>query len=322
VNRRLLPLDVQTYEPHRLHATDRCWTHTNCYVDVWIEVLHALGLEPIAACAFTLSTDFEGDQWTFFKMPPEDLRVLFGIEVSEMNVWRPMVEHVWEQLELGRLLTVEADSWFLPDTAGVSYRQAHVKSTIIPQDLDPDTGRLGYFHNEGYHELEGEDFAGVLGVGAQDPWKLPPYVELVRLDRMSSEEPPIELVAELTSQHLARRPHDNPLRRLAKRLDSDRTVLKERGIEYFHNYAFGTCRQCGASAEVAAAFVEWLDARDGGGLDQAVVRLRSIAEGAKTVQFGLARIVAGRGFDIQSPLDEMAAAWDEAMAVLVERYGG
>jgi hypothetical protein len=188
--------------------------------------------------------------------------------------------------------------------------------------VDLEAKRLGYFHNEGYHQLSDEDFDGVLGLGPQDPWKLPPYVELVRLERLQTEEPSIELVSALTAQHLARRPRVNPIERLAKRLDSDRSALRELGIEHFHNYAFGTCRQCGASAEVAAAFVDWLGARDGGGLDEAVARLRSIAEGAKTVQFGLARIVAGRGFDIQAPLDEMAAAWDEAMAILVERYGG
>jgi hypothetical protein len=317
----LLPIDASTYRPHPLHADERCWTQTNCYVDVWVEVLHALGLDPLAACAFTLSTDFEGDQWTFFKIPPEDLREIYGIEVSEMNVWRPMVEHICEQLEMGRLLTMEADSWFLPDTVGMSYRQEHVKSTIVPQDVDLEGARLGYFHNAGYHELCGEDFYGVLGTG-DDPARLPPYVELVRLDRLRTQEPSIDSVIALTATHLARRPADNPVERLAKRLDSDRSTLSERGLGYFHNYAFGTCRQCGASAEIASAFVDWLGARDGGGLEEAAGRLRAIAEGAKTVQFGLARIVAGRNFDIQAPLDEMAAAWDDAMALLVERYGG
>ena len=69
-----LSLTAATFVPHPLHATERSWTETNCYVDVWIEVLHALGLDPVAASAFTLSCDFEGDQWTFFKYPPEDLR--------------------------------------------------------------------------------------------------------------------------------------------------------------------------------------------------------------------------------------------------------
>ena len=71
VTQRLLPIEPPP-PAHSLHRSDRCWTETNCYVDVWIEVLHALGLDPTAAGAFTLSTDFEGDQWTFFKFPPED----------------------------------------------------------------------------------------------------------------------------------------------------------------------------------------------------------------------------------------------------------
>ncbi len=74
----LLRLDPATFCPHPLHAAERTWTETNCYVDMWIEVLHALGLDPVAAAAFTLSCDFEGDQWTFFKYPPEDLRALSG----------------------------------------------------------------------------------------------------------------------------------------------------------------------------------------------------------------------------------------------------
>ena len=69
----------------------------------------------------------------------------------------------------------------LPDTHGVAYRTKHVKSTISPGNR-PGWARLGYFHNAGYFELEGEDFAGALGIGGDDPARLPPYVELVRLN--------------------------------------------------------------------------------------------------------------------------------------------
>ena len=34
--------------------------------------------------------DFEGDQWTFFKPPPEDLERLFGIDIHEMQPYRPL----------------------------------------------------------------------------------------------------------------------------------------------------------------------------------------------------------------------------------------
>ena len=42
------------------------------------------------AMGFTLRMDFEGDQWTFFKPPPEDLELLFGIDIHEMQPYRPL----------------------------------------------------------------------------------------------------------------------------------------------------------------------------------------------------------------------------------------
>src|SRR6267378_8083140 len=155
---RLLPIDAATYVASSCRADDRVWSETNCYVDLWIELLHALGLDPLAAAAFTLTTDFEGDQWTFFKFPLEDLWMLFGIDVYEMNVWQPIERHIVEQLELGRLLTIEVDSWYLPDTAGVSYQLDHVKSSIVPNRIDPDRREMAYFHNAGYYEVSGDDY--------------------------------------------------------------------------------------------------------------------------------------------------------------------
>ena len=67
-------LQPASYQRHALHADDRLWPEKNCYVDIWIEVLHALGLEPRAILPFTVAIDFEGDQWTFFKPPHDELR--------------------------------------------------------------------------------------------------------------------------------------------------------------------------------------------------------------------------------------------------------
>jgi hypothetical protein len=317
---RLLPIDAATYEPHALHASGRTWTETNCYVDLWVELLHALGLDPLAGAAFTLSTDFEGDQWTFFKYPPEDLRRAYGIEVSEMNVWRPLVDHVVEQLELGRLLTVEADSWHLPDTAGVSYRLAHTKSTIVPQAVDVEGRQLGYFHNAGYFELEGDDFDGALPWTPSDPTALPPYVELVRLERVRRDADVVGTALELTAEHLRRRPADNPVVRLRKRLEADLPWLADAGLDTFHAYAFGTCRQCGASAELAASFVDWLAEHGEAGVGPLAARLRVVAESAKALQFGLARAARGRTVDLDAPLAEMERGWEDAIEGLAARY--
>jgi hypothetical protein len=318
--KQLLDIEAESYERHQVHATERIWMETNCYVDLWIELLHALGLDPIAGCAFTLGTDFEGDQWAFFKFPPEDLRRLYGIDVNEMNVWRPLADHVVEQLELGRLLTVEADSWFLPDTVGVSYRTGHTKSTIVPQAIDVERRRLGYFHNAAYFELEGDDYDGVLRVGAE-PSSLVPYVELVKLERLRRDDIVADVLA-LTVDHLRRRPLDNPMVRFRKRLEQDLPTLAERDLEHFHAYAFGTCRQCGANFELAASFVDWLGAHGEDGLTPVADRFRAIAETSKSLQFSLARAARGRTVDLAAPLAEMERDWDEAMGALVARYAG
>lgn len=320
----LLPLSADGYQPHQLHASERNWTETNCYVDVWIEVLHSLGLDPMAAAGFSLSADFVGDQWAFIKFPPEDLRFLYGLEVSELNVWKPVVDHVVEQLELGRLCTVEADSWFLPDTRGVSYRLAHTKSTVVPQLLDLEHRRLGYFHNAGYFELQGDDFDGVFRLGEHgDSSSLPPYVEVIRLEHLRPKDP--DLVANvlaLTRGHLARRPESNPITRLGERLHRDLPWLAEQDLDTFHLYAFGTCRQCGASYELASSFVEWLNRHDRPGTEEAGEAFRSIAEGAKALQFALARVVRGRQVDLTAILEPMERNWTAGMGTLAERYGG
>jgi hypothetical protein len=321
---QLLEIDPSTYQPHSLHSVDRVWTETNCYVDLWIEVLHALGLDPLAGTAFTLSTDFEGDQWTFFKFPLEDLRALYGLNVYEMNVWQPIERHIVEQLELGRLLTIEVDSWYLPDTAGVSYQLDHVKSSIVPNRIDPDRRELAYFHNAGYFELSGDDYDGVLRRTAEfgDPRLLPPYVELVRLDSLRRDDAStlLDNAIALTRDHLARRPTTNPVLRMRKRLTGDLEWLASQSLDTFHQWAFGFCRQCGANAELAAAFVDWLAANDSSALGASADAFREIANGAKTLQFNLARAARGRAVDVEPILDALERQWDAALAPLVAHY--
>ncbi len=54
--------------------------------------------------------------------------------VFELNVWRSLAAHVAEQLALGRPSIVEVDAFYLPDTAGTSYRSR------ARQDVDRDPG--------------------------------------------------------------------------------------------------------------------------------------------------------------------------------------
>lgn len=310
----VLPLDVAGYRQHALHGADQTWAETNCYVDLWIEVLHSLGLDPVPAAAVVFRSAFEGDQWTFLKFEPADLHDLYGVRVSELNVWRPLETHVLEQLGRGRLLTVEVDAHFLPDVP-VSYRTEHVKTTIVPNAIDRAARVLRYFHNAGYFELSGDDYDGALrGPG------LPPYVELVTLPA-EPRTPSIDAVRAVLARHLADRAVDDPVAEFGARLSADLSWLRDEPDESFHLWAFATCRQLGSSAALGAALAGWLHERDGGGLGEAVAELSAAADQAKTLQFAVAR-AARRGKD--APLDLVTGIgdhWRRGVDLLAERYG-
>src|SRR5689334_16576671 len=181
-----MPGTAGIYVSHLLHGDERTWPETNCYVDLWIELLHARGLEPRACLAFTLGLDFEGDQYTFYKFPLRDLRALYGIEVQELNIWRALTTHAREQVALGRMLMPEVDAFYLPDTVGVSYRYDHGKTTIAIASIDVERQVLQYFHGRGFHTLSGNDFAGLFRLGefAADASVLPPFAEIAKFDRV------------------------------------------------------------------------------------------------------------------------------------------
>lgn len=314
---RVLDLDPSTYVPHSIHAHDRVWTETNCYVDLWIELLHSLGADPIPALAFVLGAGCDGRQWDFVKMQSEDLRTLYGLEVGEMNVWRSVLAHVRESLEDGVLVTVEVDGYWLPDTAGTSYRNNHTKTTIVPNVVDETEKVLGYFHNRGYFELTGADFDGIFNLAPQPHAEvLLPYVEQIRLDRSRIGSGIGDADLDVARAHLARRPVGNPVDTLARRVIADIPLVQTSGPEAFHLWSFGLLRQCGATAELAADLVGHLSARGVAGIEAAIPHFLQVAQGAKAVQFRMARAARGRAVTLDEPLTEMAEHWASAMDIV------
>jgi hypothetical protein len=325
VTGQLWPLNPATYARHPLHLADRAWPESNCYVDLWIELLHTTGVEPLAALPFALTVDLEGDQWTFFKFPVADLHALYGVEVFELNVWRCLIGHIEEQLALGRPSLVEVDAFHLPETSGTSYQIEHVKTTIAIQAIDAGARRLGYFHNAGYYQLAGGDFAGLFQLDnhSADGGRLPPYVEVAKLrTRPPLSGPPLVATSlELLRAHLARRPLENPFRRFVPRFAADLEGLAGEPLARFHTYAFATFRQCGAAFELGGEYLRWLEANGESGLDDIARACDLIATTAKALQFKTARFVnANRPFDPTPMFDTMAGAWDETMTRLTERY--
>ncbi len=321
--KKIIPLDPATYKNHHIHSGERIWAETNCYVDLWIELLHAFGYDPEAALSFTLSIDFEGDQWTFFKFPLADLYSLYGMDVQELAIWKPVIEHVEEQVGLGRPVLVELDSFYLPDTAGTAYQIEHVKTTVAVNEIDVEKNHMGYFHNQGYFAIEGDEFRNIFHLdGMTDPAFLPPYVEFVKMAGHTSRGDDYqreESVRQLKRQ-IQMLPSENPFANFKARFEKDLTWLTNSEIETFHKYSFATLRQYGACYELAATYLQWLKGQGEDDLEPAIDEFLAISNGAKALQFQLARAVNRKKTLDLSPLDVAGNKWENAINIMRQIY--
>lgn len=80
----LLGLNPGDYTPSALHYPDRTFRENNCYGEIWMELLHARGIDPAFAC----TVDFVGDQWTFFKPALDEMTRLHAVDVNETQLYR------------------------------------------------------------------------------------------------------------------------------------------------------------------------------------------------------------------------------------------
>ncbi|WP_342109514.1 DUF1839 family protein [Methylobacterium sp. SI9] len=306
------------YIPHPLHDGARDWPETNCYVDLWIELLHGRGLVPEAMLGFTLRQDFEGDQFTFFKPPPGDIERLYGLEVLELAVYAGLESHALMQMAAGRPVLVEVDAIHLPDTHGTTYGRDHGKTTIGILALDPETAELDYLHNAGRFRLSGADYAGIFG-----PATLPPYAEFVKAvapPLPASELPGVAL--ELLARHRARAPTRNPVTAFRDALAITADGLVVQPLSVFHAYAFNTTRQLGANFEMLASHLNWLDANGAGAFAPAAEAAAELSREAKAFQFQLARAFHRRKAEGLAPrLDKAAATYDRVFASLDAALG-
>ncbi|HEX4939307.1 MAG TPA: DUF1839 family protein [Candidatus Kapabacteria bacterium] len=320
--KQILTLDPATYRRHAIHGPDRVWAETNCYVDLLIELIHANGFEPVAALPFTLGIGFEGDQWTFFKFSHHDLQTLFGIEIQELAIWRPVIDHIEEQVGAGKPVLVELDSWYLPDTAGTAYQLDHVKTTVAVNLIDRANRRLGYFHNQGYFELQGDDFTQIFQLdGLVHPRMLPPYVEFARFhDGGLHGQALLEASLAVLKHQLPLIPRSNPFTAFKARFAQDIDWLMQSDISLFHKYSFATLRQYGACFELAQTYTQWLQDQGVDGVAPATAAFAEISQGAKAFQFQLARAMARKKPLDLTPIDNMGAAWEKGMAALNLRF--
>ena len=305
---------------HPLHrqepGRERDWPETNCYVDVWIEILHALGAEPLSALGFTAAQDFEGDHFTFAKFPLEDLREQFGLVVGELALYDTLQAHVLEQARRGRMVLVEVDGFHLPDTRGVSYQLEHTKTSIAVNRIDVERRELDYFHNAGFHRLAGADYEALLRLGGDG--SLFPYAEFIKFEHRRATPP--EVARDILRRHAGRRPQANPVAAFRERMREQAEAAAGRDNAFLHSYAFNTARQLGMNFELLGCHLAWMEEVGLGGSPLASEACRALSAGAKATQFQLARAVARRRFEgIEKSLAPLVDSYDrifEGLATL------
>jgi len=317
-------LSAATYQRSPLHAQERDWPETNCYLDIWIELLPSLGLPPEACLAYSITQDFEGDQFTFFKVPLEDLEALYGLKVTELAIYDRVENHIQQQIARGRASLVEVDSYFLPDTHGIGYHQTHGKTTIVANWMDFEGRTMEYFHGLGLHRLEGDDFDGIFQRGDHaKPVPFLPYTEFVKFPQELPSAAHILSVSEdLLRRHMKRRPASNPVAAFARVFPAQVERVSEREFDFFHLYAFNTLRQLGANFELFASYLDWLAAQGRPELAEGAALAKSISATCKMVQFKLARAVMRKKFQgLAEGLTPAVEAWDNLTALLDAHYG-
>jgi hypothetical protein len=249
---------------------------------------------------------------------------MYGMQVEELNPWVSLATHIEEQVNAGRPVLVEVDSYFLPDTAGTAYRSDHVKSTIAVNMIDVEAGRMGYFHGQGYYAVGGEDFRSLFQLdGLVHDRMLPPYIELVKLRKDPAKIDKSDLlkqsVASLVRQ-LQLLPSTNPFDTFRSRFETDLIWLRSEPIETFHGYSFATLRQYGACFELAETYLTWLQDNGESRLSTGIESFKEISEIAKVFQFKLARSLARKKELDLAALDRMAMLWQNGTDSLKSKY--
>jgi hypothetical protein len=274
-------------------------------------------MEALAMLPFTLAVDFSGDHWTFFKPQLTEIRDLYGVNIQEMSLWRSLLEHCCEHLPHGRLVSVEVDAYWLPDTQATDYRKQHTKTTIAVAELDPEKQILGYFHNTAYHQLSGEDFRQIFRIDIETPADyLFPYSELIHLDNVvqHSQEKLVEISYGLLQRYAQLIPSANPLISYAERFKKELPVMQQLGLAYYHQWAFNNTRQLGAAFELAAAYLQWLTAAGVADFSASIASFEKISTDNKSLILKVARAVnTNKPLDLTETYRNMASDWDQGM---------
>src|SRR5213075_2604297 len=121
----------------------------------------------------------------------------------------------------------------------------------------------------------------------------------------------------LWARHLPRSPASNPIKRFQRRFEEDLPKISDKGIAYYHAWAFAATRQLGAAFEAAALNLGWLARENTHGLETAIDSFDRISLSNKTFILKGARSASSRRpFDGERMFGEMAEDWEKGLDAL------
>ena len=141
----------------------------------------------------------------------------------------------------------------------------------------------------------------------------------MRRDRIVHRDPQSlrEASRELLRKHTAWLPTSNPIPRFRARFEHDLPDLTREGMEAYHAWVFGTVRQLGAAAELAALYLRWLDDSPVAPTAPAADNFLRTSNVCKSLVLKIARAVnARRALDASGSFDELTSAWELSSTAL------
>ena len=209
-------------------------------------------------------------------------------------MWRPLVDHLEEQLALGRPAIVEVDAFYLPDTAGTSYHTEHVKTSIaVQRSIALAAARL--LSQRRLLRAGRHDFAGLFRLASSaDRASAAVRGGREARGRRSARRAGARCrIARTAALHLARRPRDNPFRRYARALRPTSNGWQASRCGIF--IAMPSRRSGSAARRSSSAARTSAGSRDTASAARTIASACDvIATTAKALQFKTARVVNAR----------------------------
>ena len=243
----------------------------------------------VAALAFALALDFEGDQWQFFKSPLEDLRralrrssvqELADLAAGRQHVARAAGRGPAADRRGGRLLSARHRRHLVRRRAREDHDRASRRSTSR-------RGRLGYFHNAGYYELDGRRLRRRSSPRSPGPTLFRPTSSSSGSTASAGLEPPSSWRsrARRWTGALRARARRQSGRRFARAPDRRPRVAARPADVHVPPVRLRHPAPVRRLLELAATFLRWLGVSGAPGLEPAAAAYQRVSESAKAMQF-------------------------------------